>query len=76
MLKLKEMRTKGVRIRNVYIDEDLCINCKRCIEKFGCPSMYLENNKVQINRTLCNACLVCTQEFVCPKGAIKLRKVD
>ena len=76
MLKLKEMRTKGVRIRIVYIDEDLCINCKRCIEKFGCPSMYLENNKVQINRTLCNACLVCTQEFVCPKGAIKLRKVD
>lgn len=76
MLKLKDMRKKGEKLSYVYVDEDECKNCKLCIEKFGCPAMYLENDKVKINRTLCNSCLVCTQKLVCPTGAIKLRKVE
>lgn len=72
MLELKKMRSIGEKIHYVYIDEEKCVNCKSCIENFGCPAMYLENERVQINSTLCNACMVCTQKLVCPTGAIKI----
>lgn len=50
------------------IDENKCIQCKKCIRTLGCPGIVLQNGKVQIEQALCTGCGVCTQ--VCPVSAI------
>ena len=51
------------------IDEDKCINCKKCIRELGCPAICLKDGKPFIEPTLCFGCSACT--FVCPVDAIK-----
>lgn len=50
------------------IDENKCIQCKKCIRTLGCPGIILQNGKVQIEQALCTGCGVCAQ--VCPVSAI------
>ena len=50
------------------IDDDKCIQCKKCIKTLGCPGIVLNNGKVQIERSLCTGCGLCSQ--VCPTKAI------
>lgn len=50
------------------IDENKCIQCKKCIRTLGCPGIVLQNGKVQIEQALCTGCGVCAQ--VCPVSAI------
>jgi len=45
-----------------------CGNCRACIDLFGCPAFYLEDDLIYINPALCNGCGVCA-EF-CPNRAI------
>ncbi len=71
MLELREMRSKSEVPKPVTIDEELCVDCRLCIDRFGCPAMYVLDDKVAIDTNLCNGCLVCMQEEVCKKGAIK-----
>jgi indolepyruvate ferredoxin oxidoreductase alpha subunit len=68
MLKLKEL--KGA-YKCVKINYDLCSNCNICIDRFGCPAMFIENEKVSVDPTLCNGCGVCIQKAVCKSGAIE-----
>lgn len=51
------------------IDQEVCTNCRTCIEKFMCPAFYIQENEVNIDESLCNGCGVCVQ--VCPLDAIK-----
>ncbi|MFI3228839.1 MAG: indolepyruvate ferredoxin oxidoreductase subunit alpha [Bacillota bacterium] len=55
------------------IDNDVCINCKRCIKELGCPAIVIEDGKVKIEQSLCFGCSLCTQ--VCPKDAILRKEV-
>ncbi|MBQ4340783.1 MAG: indolepyruvate ferredoxin oxidoreductase subunit alpha [Firmicutes bacterium] len=50
------------------IDEDKCINCKKCIKELGCPAIVLKDGKAFIEKSMCFGCSVC--ETVCPVQAI------
>ena len=50
------------------IDDDKCVQCKKCIKTLGCPGIVLNNGKVQIEQSLCTGCGLCSQ--VCPTKAI------
>lgn len=52
------------------IDQDLCINCKKCLH-VGCLAIERKSgsNEIVINQNLCTGCGLCTT--VCPKEAIK-----
>ncbi len=53
----------------LFIDQDACVRCHACIDRLGCPAIYIEDGAVKIDEALCNGCGLCPQ--VCPTGAIK-----
>ena len=60
------------RIKNplTYVDEKVCIGCKKCIE-LGCPAVIFneKDKKAGIDKLTCVDCGLCNQ--VCPVGAIR-----
>lgn len=50
------------------IDEQKCINCKKCINALGCPAITMEDGKVTIDSAQCTNCMLCSR--VCPVEAI------
>ncbi len=50
------------------IDENKCINCRKCINSLGCPGIIISEGKVKIDGALCTGCMLCSQ--VCPVNAI------
>ena len=52
----------------VVIDENKCIQCKKCINSLGCPGIIIRDGKVEIDNSLCTGCKLCAQ--VCPVNAI------
>lgn len=54
--------------KSVVIDENKCIQCRKCINSFGCPGIVIRDGKVKIDSSLCTGCGLCTQ--VCPVNAI------
>ncbi|UCF08612.1 MAG: indolepyruvate ferredoxin oxidoreductase subunit alpha [Thermoplasmata archaeon] len=72
MLSLKAVRAGEGDMTPVCVDEELCVDCRLCIDRFGCPAMYVSENRVAIDSNLCNGCMVCMQESVCKKKAIKV----
>jgi indolepyruvate ferredoxin oxidoreductase alpha subunit len=70
MLALKELGPQKI----VVIDYEKCTDCRICIDRFGCPAMFIEDDKVSVNSTLCNGCGVCIQKDVCKKGAIEFQR--
>lgn len=59
----------GILDKKYYVDEDLCIGCRKCTMT-GCPAVVFqtEKKKSSINEAQCVGCSVCSQ--VCPKDAI------
>lgn len=63
-----------------YVDNQLCIGCKKCIRELGCPAIVTqavgENAApvIEIEPSLCYGCNLCTQ--VCPVGAIKPKQTE
>lgn len=51
------------------VNEEKCINCKKCIRELGCPAIVIENGQVKIEPSLCFGCTLCAQ--VCPMDAIE-----
>ncbi|MGN0591997.1 MAG: indolepyruvate ferredoxin oxidoreductase subunit alpha [Ruminococcus sp.] len=50
------------------IDQQQCIQCKKCIRELGCPGIVISNGSVEIERSLCTGCGFCAQ--ICPVHAI------
>lgn len=50
------------------VDQDECINCRRCIKELGCPALFIKDGHVEIDPGTCTACGLCNQ--VCPKKCI------
>ena len=70
LLEVAELREKGVKIEKYHVERAKCKKCKRCINMFACPAMYIEpDGTVAINDTLCVGCGVCAQ--VCTFGTIE-----
>ena len=70
LLEVAELREKGVKMEKYHVDRAKCKKCKRCINMFACPAMYIEpDGTVGINEMLCVGCGVCAQ--VCQVGSIK-----
>lgn len=53
----------------LFVKEESCISCKKCIRELGCPALVIQNNKVTIDASLCTGCTLCAQ--LCPTGAIQ-----
>lgn len=53
----------------LFVEEESCISCKKCIRELGCPALVIQNNKVTIDTSLCTGCTLCAQ--LCPTGAIQ-----
>lgn len=53
--------------RRFVVNQDKCINCRRCIKELGCPA-FQSGTKPQIGPA-CYGCGLCAQ--VCPVGAIE-----
>lgn len=51
------------------VNEETCINCKKCIRELGCPAITVEDGKVVIEPSLCFGCGIC--KSVCPVHAIE-----
>lgn len=56
--------------KKAVIDNEKCINCKKCIKTLGCPALTIENGSVVIDNSQCVGCMLCNK--VCPMDAIKL----
>ncbi len=56
------------KARPFKVNQDKCQNHRDCINKLGCPAIYLEEERVEINRDLCIGCTLCAQ--ICPENAI------
>lgn len=50
---------------------DTCDGCMYCIQRFECPALSMEGDKVRIDKMLCNGCGICLS--VCPKESIRKR---
>ncbi|MDO5851130.1 MAG: indolepyruvate ferredoxin oxidoreductase subunit alpha [Methanobacteriaceae archaeon] len=60
---------KAIKDKNkIFIEEDKCILCQKCLNELACPSMSLHDNKIEIDNS-CTKCGVCIQ--VCPTDTIK-----
>ncbi len=71
-LELRDKLKRGEMLSIAKINRKLCKNCKACLQKFGCPAMYLEDDKVEIKDNICNGCGMCIDEAVCKYGAISI----
>ncbi len=80
LLVNKHKNKRGIPIKPYQIDQETCVHCMTCVNKLGCPAIYVEKGTgiAHINESICNGCGVCAQ--VCPVNAIvpaeKLIKSD
>ena len=54
--------------KQVTVDPDRCIGCKKCIREIGCPALSFRDGKAVVDPGQCNGCTLCAQ--LCPAGAL------
>jgi len=72
LLAIRRKKKEGIIIPKFSIDQSLCDNCGICLYQFGCPAIFMDNDKFYIDKELCTGCAVCVR--ICPKKAIKAVK--
>lgn len=55
--------------KNYWINKEKCTGCKICMDRFGCPAIYLDKDEPTIMASQCKGCGVCSQ--VCKVNAIE-----
>ncbi len=65
----KMLKSQGGEFQKFCIDPKKCVKCLECVQKFACPAIMKEGDKIYIREDICLGCGVCSQ--ICPKGAIK-----
>jgi indolepyruvate ferredoxin oxidoreductase alpha subunit len=56
------------RSRPFHVNLEKCKSHRLCLDKLGCPAMFLEGEQVMIDKNQCTGCSVCAQ--ICPENAI------
>lgn len=69
LMELRRKRAQNEEIVPYYIDQEKCIKCGICVDKFSCPAIVREGDRIVIIPELCVGCGVCAQ--ICPAKAIK-----
>jgi len=54
--------------KQVTVDPDRCIGCKKCIREIGCPALSFRDGKAVVDPGQCTGCTLCAQ--LCPAGAL------
>ncbi|MBI2530003.1 MAG: indolepyruvate ferredoxin oxidoreductase subunit alpha [Candidatus Diapherotrites archaeon] len=70
LLLKRQLHRKGKGFAKYSIDQEKCIKCRICSDKYACPAIIRKKNYIWIERELCWGCGVCPQ--VCPVNAISL----
>jgi indolepyruvate ferredoxin oxidoreductase alpha subunit len=70
LVEMNQMKVEQRFPPKVEIDQEKCIGCLICVNNFGCPALFYdeEHNKVLIDEDFCRGCKVCID--VCPQDAI------
>ncbi len=75
LLANRDKRKQGKKLHVFMVDQEKCTKCKTCIDAFGCPAFYSDDDgSIHIDEQQCNGCGNCVQ--VCPAHAIKVKKED
>ncbi|MFO8077892.1 MAG: thiamine pyrophosphate-dependent enzyme, partial [Thermoplasmatota archaeon] len=75
LLANRDKRKQGKKLHVFMVDQEKCTTCKTCIDAFGCPAFYSDDDgSIHIDEQQCNGCGNCVQ--VCPAHAIKVKKED
>ncbi|MGQ9718891.1 MAG: indolepyruvate ferredoxin oxidoreductase subunit alpha [Nitrososphaerales archaeon] len=69
LIAIRRKKKEGAIIPKFGIDQSKCNGCGICLYQFGCPAIFMENDKFFIDRDLCTGCAVCVR--ICPKRAIR-----
>ena len=72
LLRWREFRKKGIKIKPFVIDQTKCQDCGDCLDKYACPAISVVDGQHVIDEDLCNSCGMCAK--ICPNGAISVKK--
>lgn len=69
LMELRRKRLSGERVVPYYVDQERCVRCGICVDKFSCPAIVREEDgRVVILPEVCVGCGVCAT--ICPAKAI------
>ena len=70
LLEANQLRVQHIKPPIVKVDQDKCVGCLICVNKFGCSALNFNDSekKVIIDQATCRGCKVCID--VCPQNAI------
>jgi len=57
----------------VQINQDLCMQCERCVNACRERAIYFENSVRHVDYSKCVGCLTC--QMICPKNAVEVTSV-
>lgn len=70
LVEANQHRARNITPSIVKVDQEKCVGCLICVNKFGCPALNFDDSekKVIIDQATCRGCKVCID--VCPQEAI------
>ncbi len=70
LIEVNQMRAQEITPPKIIVDQEKCIGCLICVNRFGCPAINFDEDlkKASIDQNVCRGCKVCIE--VCPQQAI------
>ena len=70
LVEMNQLRAKQIKPPTIKVNQEKCIGCLICVNKFGCPALNFDREikKAFIDQVSCRGCKVCIE--VCPQEAI------